>query len=111
MLLVHPNIITFFGAALGSQKLPVLVTGRIETLLSDLVHHVEKFSMKEVVGIATDIANALSFLHARGIAHGALRAESIVISGFMSAQISDMCEASVLMAASAPFTPQPEVSF
>jgi serine/threonine protein kinase len=85
-LLEHPNIIDFLALAWGSNpfeplhKLPVLVVEYADQgTLADLQSREESLSDQIKLALCLGIARGLSALHKRGIVHGDVKPENVLI--------------------------------
>ena len=71
-----PGVVALVGLE-GSRDDPVLVTGRVEG--TDLSRGPE-LTVEEVAGLVAELAGTLAELHDRGVVHGAVMAEHVLVS-------------------------------
>lgn len=108
--MVHPNILTFYGAVLEPHSPPLLITEAMCGSASEASAMSEPLTLREVVGVAADIASALAFLHKRGLAHGSVSGKKILLNSKMTAKLSCLGEyAAVSVSFARPPAPNTEV--
>lgn len=106
--LTHPGIVSFLGVAWRSLAYVCMVSefmagGDLRSLLSRRQHQPgarrdalgRRGFCRQKVYLASQIASALSFLHAQGLVHGAVRSRNVLLDENLNAKLSGF-EGSVL---------------
>lgn len=88
----HDNLVLFMGACMRPPHLAIVTSLCRGKTLHTLLHepaHKEKFSMNKIIQIATQTANGVGYLHARGIIHKDLKSKNIFIENMNKVVITD----------------------
>jgi len=87
--LSHPNIVTVFDVGEFDQR-PYIVMELLEgTPLDELMSASRKYSAREALPIAIQLASALDYAHSRGIVHRDIKPSNIVCSSDNEIKITD----------------------
>ncbi|ETN16002.1 TKL protein kinase [Phytophthora nicotianae INRA-310] len=99
--LTHPNIVSFLGVSWRSLAYVCMVSefmagGDLRSLLTRRHHHHalvrDEFSRRgfsrQKVSIASQAVSALSFLHAQGLVHGAIRSRNVLLDENLNAKLT-----------------------
>ena len=88
-MLQHPHIVGVYDAG-EENDLPYLAMEFIEgSTLSEHVRQSKRLSFSEVERIATQIADALSYIHEKGILHRDLKSSNVLISPDGMVRVTD----------------------
>ena len=90
----HPNIIKFCGVCkLSTSTVPALVMELMDHNLENVIENSAEFSlaMDRALSILIDVANGLTYLHARNpqVLHRDLTARNVLLDKSMNAKITD----------------------
>lgn len=95
----HENLVLFMGAIMQPPK-PAIITTFLkgQTLYNHLHYRKDKFGVNTILKIAQQIAQGMSYLHARGIVHKDLKTKNIfydngkiVITDFGLFSVTRLC--------------------
>ncbi|NOX76559.1 MAG: protein kinase [Gammaproteobacteria bacterium] len=87
--LSHPNIVTVFDVGEFDQR-PYIVMELLEgTPLDELMNSSRKYTAREALPIAMQLAGALNYAHSRGIVHRDIKPSNIVFSPNNEIKITD----------------------
>ena len=86
--LSHPNIITVYDAGQDGGKIYIVMEFLVGKPLNDVIRE-RKLSLKELLGIGTQVAEALDLTHSKGIVHRDIKPSNIFLSSENRAIITD----------------------
>ena len=95
----HPNVLTFFGIALGSDGISTLIITELAPngSLHDYLHSKkEKPSPDQSIGWVQQIANGMQHLHSNNIVHRDLKSGNILLASGLLAKVCDFGTARTL---------------
>eukprot|EP01133_Synstelium_polycarpum_P000217 gene217-265_t len=87
----HPNIVQFLGATKHKDEI-YIITELMEKgdLFDSIIFGDSPLSWKKKVGIALDIAQACTYLQARGILHRDLKSQNVLLTTNYRAKLCDL---------------------
>ncbi|EGG15355.1 LISK family protein kinase [Cavenderia fasciculata] len=87
----HPNIVQFLGATSHNNEI-YIITEFMENgdLFDALIFGDTPLNWKKKLGIALDVAQACTYLQARGILHRDLKSQNILLSSNTKAKLCDL---------------------
>ena len=96
----HPNIVQFLGLYSPPGSRPIMVMEKMDYSLTEYLenHHKGSIYQEKVVGILSDIARALIYLHVvQGVAHRDLTSNNILVTETLSCiKIADFGSARIM---------------
>ncbi|ELU07085.1 hypothetical protein CAPTEDRAFT_228240 [Capitella teleta] len=76
----HENLVLFMGACMNPMHLAIVTSlCKHQTLFTHIHLRKEKFAMNRIIIIASQIAQGMGYLHAKGIVHKDLKSKNIFI--------------------------------
>lgn len=98
----HENLVLFMGACMTPPRLAIITSlCKGQTLFTQLHVRKEKFPMNRIVIIASQIAQGMGYLHAKGIVHKDLKSKNVflesgkvVITDFGLFSVTKLCHGS-----------------
>jgi len=86
----HPNIVLYMGASIENNNYYMITEYLPKGSLFDYIHRIKgKFTEREQIHIAYEIAVALKYLHSRNILHCDLKSSNILIDDNWKIKIGD----------------------
>ncbi|MFQ5410055.1 MAG: serine/threonine-protein kinase, partial [Anaerolineales bacterium] len=87
--LAHPNLAQFFRAGVSASRIFIARAYTAGGSAQDRLNAGESFSVPEVLAIVRDLAQALHYLHARGVVHRNIKPSNILFGDDGRAMLAD----------------------
>lgn len=89
--LQHENLLSLLGFSYQFGLLPAMVSPWIHngSLTTHLEHHFAELTIEPKIRILRQVAAAISYLHSKGVVHGDLTANNILIDSNRNAHVAD----------------------
>ncbi|KAG8732056.1 hypothetical protein FRC11_000869 [Ceratobasidium sp. 423] len=89
----HPGILPLFGFARYKEHI-LLISPWMKN--GSLVHYIAKHPQRNRIQLSVELSSAVAYLHSKGIAHGDIKADNVIISDDGHVQLGDFGSAILL---------------